>query len=417
MAEANDTTLIGSPASKRKADEMDAPEEKPEVKLVEVIPDADLLLKVGGGSKVSKALDIKVSSMVMSLVSPVFKVILSSAFQEAATKTIILDEDDPDVILTFCEIVHHRSPDLRKLTNDQLVDLAVFADMRQCQSVLLPWIRTVTADIQELVRHEEGFLDIKLTKYSTIPPYVLVADVDRKPRLCVRDLLEIASTFSWKMDFWYATRQYMAQYPTGTGSEEVIIFADEKPGLVNAKGQGVCDAIRQQSGKYTEKFLRAIFRLISREISTTAEWYEHKKRVCQTHKHGTLHLLLRERGIVPEDAYKHHHHHSLAETMITVSKLASDLKWGVYTQMTTDCTIRRSTKNGTKDCDYCQRNFGDELLELVKEHTDDLPGVCMHCFRAGKEDFFTPKWHAERCRFTEAENSGDSEGTDCATDA
>ena len=73
-----------SAGMKRKADEMDSADSETtatkthrNAKVIEILPGADVILQVGDGKD---ALDIKVSGVVLSLASKVFKVMLNSQF-------------------------------------------------------------------------------------------------------------------------------------------------------------------------------------------------------------------------------------------------------------------------------------------------------------------------------------------------
>ncbi len=121
-------------------------------KLVKVVPDGDLLLKVGKGDA---ALDIRVSATVVSLASEVFGRMLSSNFVEGQTKTIILTEDEPKIVLAFCNIVHHKSENIDDLELQDVEKLGVFADMRMCTTALRPWALMRIARFVDTLNREE----------------------------------------------------------------------------------------------------------------------------------------------------------------------------------------------------------------------------------------------------------------------
>ncbi|KAJ9610215.1 hypothetical protein H2200_004992 [Cladophialophora chaetospira] len=102
-------------------------------KLVVVAEEGDALFEVGNDQN---ALDIRVSA--------------------TATKTIRLPEDDPKVVLAFCDVVHHRVDDLDHLETDELVKLATFADMRLCTRVLRPWVLMRISRFIDTINREEG---------------------------------------------------------------------------------------------------------------------------------------------------------------------------------------------------------------------------------------------------------------------
>jgi hypothetical protein len=84
MADTGDLTLSCAPR-KRKADEIDAAEEQPHSKVIEVVPNADVTFKVGTGED---AIDVKVLGTAMGLASPVLSRMLFGQFAEAETKVV-----------------------------------------------------------------------------------------------------------------------------------------------------------------------------------------------------------------------------------------------------------------------------------------------------------------------------------------
>lgn len=92
-------------------------------KLVEVVSDGDVTLRVGHGDDCT---DIRVSGAVIVLASELFDRMLSSSFIEARTKVIELEEDDPNVVLDFCNIAHHKIENLDHCDGARLLKAGVF---------------------------------------------------------------------------------------------------------------------------------------------------------------------------------------------------------------------------------------------------------------------------------------------------
>jgi hypothetical protein len=110
-------------------------------------PDGDVLIQIGKHK-------FLVSSEAFSFVSPVFDVMLRGGFREG-TKALFgdrelhqvsLPEDNPDVVLLFCKILHNRENMIAKAPDGVcLLGLAVFCDKYQCTESLKPhldkWIQ------------------------------------------------------------------------------------------------------------------------------------------------------------------------------------------------------------------------------------------------------------------------------------
>lgn len=103
---------------------------------VDILADGDLVLAVGG------LLELRVSSVVLKISSPVFKAMLGPRFAEGqalksssilALPTIALPDDHPEAIETLCRILHHQA----HLVNTPIAPalfctLAVTADKYGC---------------------------------------------------------------------------------------------------------------------------------------------------------------------------------------------------------------------------------------------------------------------------------------------
>lgn len=102
----------------------------------------DVILKVGPlGAKRS----FRVSSSVLSLGSPVFAAMLSSAFIEGnvptdgSERTISLQEDNPGAVDTLLNILHLQSQNVTIWKFSSLEQLALLCDKYDCARALKPW--------------------------------------------------------------------------------------------------------------------------------------------------------------------------------------------------------------------------------------------------------------------------------------
>ncbi|EXJ57280.1 hypothetical protein A1O7_07627 [Cladophialophora yegresii CBS 114405] len=192
--------MAGGNNKKRKADSMDvAASEAKRVqrngRTVEIIPEADVTLRVGTGEN---ALDIRASGLVLGLASKTFKAMLSSGFIEGTTKVIDLDEE-PQTVLDFCHVIHYKYESVKSMGTERLCNLIVFADMRQCHEPLKPWLLYV------LREYVAWFERLAADQFDAAQGYP-----DRYPGLRVEDFVHIAASFGLCDLFWLATRAYIA---------------------------------------------------------------------------------------------------------------------------------------------------------------------------------------------------------------
>jgi len=213
MAAANPPPATGQ---KRKADAMELSENAAtrRARVIELLPNADVTLKVG---QRSKALDIKVSSTVLCLASKVFNTMLNSPFVEASSKVIDLKEDDPRVILDFCYIIHHQHDRVKHIDVKLVRGLITLADMRDCRGALKLWLSSV---LEEYIRHVNlgATGDIELfcnlsKKFPTSITGPLIADI-----------IAFAYVFELYDPFWRATELYLAETRGGLNSTQNICF-------------------------------------------------------------------------------------------------------------------------------------------------------------------------------------------------
>ena len=117
-------------------------------------PSGDVILVVGGSIVPDDTLSIQVSSHVLGLVSPVFKAMFSSRYQEGAMLkptadqpvSISLPEDSPEAVSLACRMFHYNLDDtLEHPGLDLLEKLATFCDKYNCARAVRPstrlWVR------------------------------------------------------------------------------------------------------------------------------------------------------------------------------------------------------------------------------------------------------------------------------------
>jgi len=111
---------------------------------VDVDPRGDVFLEMGGPNGMTR---LRVSSKVLSLASTVFDTMFTSSFLESlqhrgsdGQSYIPLPEDDKDAMLTICEALHYRSPELMDgLGIDCVVQIGALVDKYDLARAVRPW--------------------------------------------------------------------------------------------------------------------------------------------------------------------------------------------------------------------------------------------------------------------------------------
>ncbi|KAI5356901.1 putative BTB/POZ domain-containing protein [Septoria linicola] len=117
------------------------------VDLYDIAPEGDVTL-VFGATEDAQTTRIRVSSVVLSLGSPVFKAMLGPHFKEGQIlKTgsqldLPLPDDDPEIMLLICEVMHMKRVTMNQPNPERLLRLAVVVDKYDCRVALAYFICT-----------------------------------------------------------------------------------------------------------------------------------------------------------------------------------------------------------------------------------------------------------------------------------
>ncbi|OCT46969.1 hypothetical protein CLCR_02476 [Cladophialophora carrionii] len=370
MTETDDSVRDDRPAQagkKRKADEMDgeAKEQGERPRVVEVIPNGDVTFKVGTGEE---ACEITASGVVVSLASEVFSSMLSSNFMEGRTKVISLPEDDPQSVLTFCQIVHHKAENLNHLDPEELNKLAVFADMRLCTSALRPWVVMRLSPLIERLDHRSP----KLWQHQEDEQQD--GDGDGYTRDNLEQLLPVMLLFQLEGMFWKSTRFLIwSTKPSKPRQEQ-----NEK--TENSIYDVVYDAVLQSARTCIRSLFASVLECVDRGFGGSKQILP-----CQTRKYGFLMCALKFKKVRID--MEIHRDQSVHSVSVAVRDIARRLRQSnaLKDQMEGDgCTF------GIDDpCRFCSRDFASDLEETVDEFLDEVPGICLGCYLSNDKEFLT----------------------------
>ncbi|EXJ56894.1 hypothetical protein A1O7_07238 [Cladophialophora yegresii CBS 114405] len=117
--------------------------------VINLDPNGDLLLKIGKMETPEKARQLRISTSIMTLVSPFFKAMLKGNFQEGQLAlsetnppTLDLDVEDVEAMTTLCQIIHHGRAAQQPVHLEHLVRVATLSDMYGCQSATASWFHS-----------------------------------------------------------------------------------------------------------------------------------------------------------------------------------------------------------------------------------------------------------------------------------
>ncbi|KAJ9610208.1 hypothetical protein H2200_004985 [Cladophialophora chaetospira] len=346
--------LGASSSQKRKADEMDSPEEQPTIKLIEVDPDGDLIIRVGAEYTAylmsTQPIDIKVNRHVMSLGSPVFAKMLSSGFTEGEAGIINLAEDSPTAFLEYCNILHHKTISLDHLSGKAVWELALIADMRQSQHVLKWWILGKTDQAYAHIRKE-------LKQVRMVGGHTTLVE-SKGTWFTIASLIEIAAVFSHAELFWDSTRYLFAiakkgDDPTSHRKEPCL------PATANPDGEDVHEIIIKAAQEYCNLLLRETF-----EVARIG--FSFDLLTCQLKKHGLVQLILSDL-IRPPDCIEDWRECTW-RTLELVDRAAKTLSKGPLNStfkqiLESECEMMGQI--GAM-CEFCKRNLHAEFTNLEK---------------------------------------------------
>lgn len=133
---------------------------------------------------------IRVSSKLLTLVSPVFDVMLNGNFREGHLKLSIdsppylnLPEDHPIAMLLMCRTLHHYAKTANKLIRfPEIANMAKLADKYGCASACRPWFRA------QLLARGRGWL----ARYGNVLGYVIRSAYDSGDR----DVFHLSTMFA-----------------------------------------------------------------------------------------------------------------------------------------------------------------------------------------------------------------------------
>lgn len=144
---------------------------------VEIDPNGDILLQFPTTNN-----ELRVSSSVLSLISPVFSVMLNGCMSEAVAFqahraqvtgrpfVIELPEDDGHAFIVLANIAHYRAHLVpSRPTPQQLLDFSILADKYGCAKVFAPygtiWLRRSITDVEANI---SSTADIKLGEHQAL---------------------------------------------------------------------------------------------------------------------------------------------------------------------------------------------------------------------------------------------------------
>ncbi|KAH0832503.1 hypothetical protein AYO21_10684 [Fonsecaea monophora] len=344
----------------------EAPTKRP-AKLVEVVPDGDVLLAVGRGDD---ALKIRVSGTVISLASGVFSRMLSSSFTEGRSREIELREDVPEAVLDFCNIAHHKAENVDHCDGSRLVKLVEFADARFCVKALRPWL---SARLAGIIEEFKGY-DRNMTPMN----HNWISPEDDSLELTMEQCMSVAAVFKLNDLFWFATKHFLLLQGRRSTSPTLPSFAESALG---SRVHSFKERFEKESMLQSRQFFDGILECVGRDFDAGAvDASAMETRSCSFAKFSAIMFYLAKKGIKPgEDwAYKK----SISRAMLDVQSLCITEPWSTVLERT-ECNASPASP-----CLFCRRDIVGDLLEVVEWYMKETCGACLLCYNSGSEDYF-----------------------------
>jgi hypothetical protein len=131
----------------------------------------DIILQLGKAEPGNTIRNILLSSMVLSLASPIFTTMFDGRFAEgqslspASPCVVPLPDDDPDSIILICKIIHIQTSQLQtKLTAIAFANLAIVCNKYDCLDAVRAWSMIWVASLLQTPDAPE-FEKLLLTTY------------------------------------------------------------------------------------------------------------------------------------------------------------------------------------------------------------------------------------------------------------
>ncbi|KAJ9610201.1 hypothetical protein H2200_004978 [Cladophialophora chaetospira] len=380
------TSTDPSSSKKRKLDEMESSMSSTSTivrnaRVVEIIPGADVTLQVGDAED---ALDIKASGLVLGLVSKVFQVMLNSQFIEGSTKTIKMTQDDPQIMLDFCRIVHHQYGSVKDLSAKRLRGLIQLADMRDCREALKPWLSSVLEEHTMWIDRWWGSC-FSSTDDKKFPTSI--------PGLLLEDILAFAYIFELPDLFGSATSVYLAL----AGSPDQAIFPSEglpesAPLPVQSGSTCFYELLKQIRESRIQLLSEKVIECVSEKLHSGRSYTSIalSKRVCKSvqQKYGAFLYWLTMEGFTLNGKYNGSKSWS---SLLAYVGMMADLSGCVSTTGEEESAMEKSglgkvSSCKSSQCQYCTRDVQAALRKLVVEFRDDASDIaCPRCFRESGE--------------------------------
>ncbi|KAJ9604416.1 Replication factor A protein 2 [Cladophialophora chaetospira] len=356
---------VQTTSRKQKAEEIDGsssalPPLNRSAKTIQLVAGADVTLKVGQREDV---LDIKVSGAVLSVASKVFAAMLNSSFIEGITKVIELDQDDPQVVLHFCHIIHHQCDSIKGVDRKRLREISVLADMRGCEDAVRPWMMLAIDEHRSWAKATAR----DPTSLRSFPTSI----IDLVPE----DLMCIAYVFELPDLFWEASIAFVASSIPPLQEVDTFINIDTKAG-------DLFGIIRPIGSQMTRWLLEKVLKCISPSINVGEAGVSCKPSHT---KLGSLIFRFARGGLCLTDAASCSK--TWAQAMVCINKLVAEFgedakNFGGSTSMRDVPSIE---PGGCPGCQHCARDLKDEIQALIFEEKREFwrRGSCLKCLKKG----------------------------------
>lgn len=197
------------------------------MRTIEVVPDADVTLQVRNGVT---GVNIKVSGLVLSLTSKVFKAMLNSQFVESS-KVVNVQETDPDSMLNLCYIIHHQTHSVKSMDGAELKNLTALIDLWDVRQASEPYLFAELGDYLTWFRRSKTSSD-----FGGEPFPAQISGLE------IEDFITFSAMFGLDDLFWQVTRAYLEQSDHGISPDDPARLATKAPLYENQGTSIYCES-------------------------------------------------------------------------------------------------------------------------------------------------------------------------------
>lgn len=352
-------------------------------KTVLLSDEANLLIRVGAAD--SGGIEIKVNSAVMSIGSGYFRTLLRSNFREASSRIVEMPEDDPELFLDYCRILH-RDLDATNKSPAWFMGIAKIAEMRVSTSALRAEIRGGLEAVLAAFSHLDSMKPQFFSQSTMVGDWLWRAD----------DLISLSAVFDFDVIFYQLTRLRLLYYKVGIDQSNSPSYGPEwisphefynnSPSAAHGRTL-ISEALEDKAVTICTEIHRKVRECIRRATGlvdgpVNADEYLRCERARRY-----VRLFWRGSRI----ASRFNNSQNPLTKRQSVQSLCASLRTAVILRDDT-AFADEDTKDlacSGESCSACLVPIKAKVIRLAQKHVNLKIGMCLGCFKEDAEDCWT----------------------------